>query len=312
MSWINDRSPIAYSSSASSPPCTTPLASWNHVATPRAGAHSRCEGNKEGTFPTQRAIAKGERSIELSEEKRICYVAMTRVSFFSGATFKTKHADRSRFLDILVSKQGAAPGRGGPTPSAQAERRNLSSLKNNVTGKSSVIGSMTKREIHTEASRLLASEDKSWGNWEPSSQKKMIRQIPSIELKSPTNGVDQRPKLNSDQTRNRPIQNGVDRRQVITSPQSPSHPNYINSSRGGPIASQTTQRSMDTRQMYSSPQNTSADVNVPKKVITSTQSPSHPNYINSSRGGRRADSFSNYSAIGGHEANAFITSTHIS
>ncbi len=252
MSWINDRSPIAYSSSASSPPCTT-LPSWNHVATPRAGAHSRCGGNEEGTFPTQRAIAEGERLIELSEEKRLCYVAMTRVkmhlvltwrrevSFFSGATFKTKDADRTRFLDILVSKQGAAPGRGGPTPSTQAKRRNLSSLKNNVTGKSSVIGSMTKREIHTEASRLLASEDKSWGSWEPSSQKKMIRQIPSIELKSPTSGVDQRPKLNSDQTRNRPIQNGIDRRQVITSQQSPSHPNYINSRRRGPIASQTTQ-----------------------------------------------------------------------
>ena len=184
MLWINDRSPIAYSSSASSLPCTT-LASWNHVATPRAGAHSRCEGNEEGTFPTQRAIAEGERSIELSEEKRLCYVAMTRakthlvltwrreVSFFSGATFKTKDADRSRFLDILVSKQGATPGKGGTTPGAQAERRNRS-LKNNVTGKSSVVGSMTKREIHTEASRLLASEDKSWGNWEPSSQKKMI------------------------------------------------------------------------------------------------------------------------------------------
>jgi DNA helicase-2/ATP-dependent DNA helicase PcrA len=253
-------------------------------------------GNEEGTFPTQRAIAEGERSIELSEEKRLCYVAMTRakthlvltwrreVSFFSGATFKTKDADRSRFLDILVSKQGAAPGKGVTTPGAQAERRNRS-LKKNFTGKSSVVGSMTKREIHTEASRLLASEDKSWGIWEPSSQKKMIRQIPSIELNSPANGVDQRPKLNSDQTRSRPIQNGIDRRQVITSPQSPSRPNYINSSRGGPIASQTTQRSMDSRQIHSSPRNTSADVNVPKKVIPSPQSPSRENHINSSRGG---------------------------
>ena len=35
-------------------------------------------GNEEGTFPTQRSIAEGEGSIELSEERRLCYVAMTR------------------------------------------------------------------------------------------------------------------------------------------------------------------------------------------------------------------------------------------
>ncbi len=35
-------------------------------------------GNEEGTFPTQKAIAEGEKSIELSEERRLCYVAMTR------------------------------------------------------------------------------------------------------------------------------------------------------------------------------------------------------------------------------------------
>ena len=73
-------------------------------------------GNEEGTFPTQKAIGEGEGSIELSEERRLCYVAMTRakthlvltwrreVSYFAGNSIKTKDADRSRFLNILVSK----------------------------------------------------------------------------------------------------------------------------------------------------------------------------------------------------------------
>jgi hypothetical protein len=162
-------------------------------------------------FPMQRAIAEGKRSIELSKERCLCYVAMTRakthlvlmwrreVLYFSGATFKSKDAIRSCFLDILVSKQGAAPGKGGMNPGAQARSGNLS-LRNG-TRKCGAAGPMTKREMHTEANRLLGSEDKSWGSWDPSSQKKKIRQIPSIKLKSPTNGADQRPKPNSDQTR---------------------------------------------------------------------------------------------------------------
>jgi ATP-dependent exoDNAse (exonuclease V) beta subunit len=78
-------------------------------------AHSLV-GNEEGTFPTQKAIGEGEGSIELSEERRLCYVAMTRakthlvmtwrkeVSYFAGNSFKTKDAVRSRFLNVLVSK----------------------------------------------------------------------------------------------------------------------------------------------------------------------------------------------------------------
>ncbi|KAL3768470.1 hypothetical protein ACHAW5_000367 [Stephanodiscus triporus] len=214
-------------------------------------------GNEEGTFPTQRSIAEGERSIELSEERRLCYVAMTRakthlvltwrreVSFFSGAIFKSKDAVRSRFLDVLVSKQGTVPGKGGSHPSTQDKSNNLS-FKNG-TSRSGNVGSMTKREMHTEAKRLLASEGKSWGSWNPSSQKKTIRQIPSIALKSPANGVDQRPKLVLDQTRILSVRDSIDRRKVLTSPQS-----------------QTAQQSMVMRQNHHSSRNTSINVNAPK------------------------------------------------
>ena len=72
----------------------------------------------QGTFPTQRSIAEGEGSIELDEERRLCYVAMTRaktylvmtwrreVQTFFGQGFRFTHPDRSRFLDRLVSKKG--------------------------------------------------------------------------------------------------------------------------------------------------------------------------------------------------------------
>jgi len=74
-------------------------------------------GNEEGTFPTQRAIAEGEGSIELEEERRLCYVAMTRakthlimssrkeVMTFFGKGIKVDKTERSRFLDALVSKK---------------------------------------------------------------------------------------------------------------------------------------------------------------------------------------------------------------
>lgn len=73
--------------------------------------------NEEGTFPTQRSISEGEGSIELDEERRLCYVAMTRaktylimtwrreVQTFFGQGFRFSHPERSRFLDRLASKK---------------------------------------------------------------------------------------------------------------------------------------------------------------------------------------------------------------
>jgi DNA helicase-2/ATP-dependent DNA helicase PcrA len=75
-------------------------------------------GNEESTFPTQKAIASGEGSVELEEERRLCYVAMTRaktylimtwrkeVMRFYGTGFSVSPAEKSRFLDDLVANKG--------------------------------------------------------------------------------------------------------------------------------------------------------------------------------------------------------------
>jgi hypothetical protein len=75
-------------------------------------------GNEDGTLPTKMAIVEGNDSVAIDEEKRLCYVAMTRakthlvmtwrreVSAFNGNTFTSIKASRSRFLDILVGKSG--------------------------------------------------------------------------------------------------------------------------------------------------------------------------------------------------------------
>ena len=82
-------------------------------------------GNEEGTFPTQRSISGGDGSVELDEERRLCYVAMTRakthlvltwrreVMTFFGQGFKIIDCERSRFLDRLVAngtKKGKEEG----------------------------------------------------------------------------------------------------------------------------------------------------------------------------------------------------------
>jgi hypothetical protein len=215
-------------------------------------------GNEEGTFPTQRAIAEGEGSIELSEERRLCYVAMTRakthlvltwrreVLYFSGATFKSKEAVRSRFLDILVSKQGTpdTSRREGLNYSMQQPSRgNNIPLKDSSNRRSSVTAdSITKRQINAQATRLLDSKGQSWSNWNPSSQqKKAVTRTPSIELRSSTKSM----------------RNGSDRSEIkSSSPLTISPQSRI--SRGTTL--QSTQRSIDARHT-SAPQ-------LPKKHMT--------------------------------------------
>jgi hypothetical protein len=75
-------------------------------------------GNEDGTLPTKIAIMEGNDSVAIDEEKRLCYVAMTRakthlvmtwrreVSVFTGNTFTSIKASRSRFLDILIGESG--------------------------------------------------------------------------------------------------------------------------------------------------------------------------------------------------------------
>jgi DNA helicase II / ATP-dependent DNA helicase PcrA len=74
-------------------------------------------GNEDGTFPTSQAVQEGDGSVALDEERRLCYVAMTRaknnlimtwrreVSIFHGESFRTVERERSRFLDLLVVKK---------------------------------------------------------------------------------------------------------------------------------------------------------------------------------------------------------------
>jgi DNA helicase-2/ATP-dependent DNA helicase PcrA len=74
-------------------------------------------GNEEGTFPSQMAINEGENSVQLDEERRLCYVAMTRakdhlvmtwrreVSVFAGQEFRSMSKKPSRFVNSLGSKR---------------------------------------------------------------------------------------------------------------------------------------------------------------------------------------------------------------
>jgi DNA helicase-2/ATP-dependent DNA helicase PcrA len=75
-------------------------------------------GNEDGTFPTSQALQEGSGSVVLEEERRLCYVAMTRaktelfmtwrreVNIFTPDGVRTVDKDRSRFLDVLVSSKG--------------------------------------------------------------------------------------------------------------------------------------------------------------------------------------------------------------
>jgi hypothetical protein len=75
-------------------------------------------GNEDGTFPTSQALQEGDGSVVLEEERRLCYVAMTRarsqlfmtwrreVNIFTPDGIRTVDKDRSRFLDVLVSSKG--------------------------------------------------------------------------------------------------------------------------------------------------------------------------------------------------------------
>jgi len=77
-------------------------------------------GLEEGTLPCQPALQEGAGSVQLEEEKRLCYVAMTRAktrlvltwrkevtsfSNWSDSGPKTQTKQRSRFLNAIVSKK---------------------------------------------------------------------------------------------------------------------------------------------------------------------------------------------------------------
>lgn len=105
-------------------------------------------GNEEGTFPTSQALMEGEGSVVLEEERRLCYVAMTRaktelfltwrkeVPIFTTAGIRTVKKERSRFLDVLVAKQGTS----GATESTDAQpvKRGKKNAKQSTRGTNAV------------------------------------------------------------------------------------------------------------------------------------------------------------------------------
>lgn len=91
-------------------------------------------GNEEGTLPSGLSIQEGEGSVALEEERRLCYVAMTRAktrllmtwrkevtnfSNWSDDGPKVSQKERSRFLDALVSKKESKPSSKDSTPAPQ-------------------------------------------------------------------------------------------------------------------------------------------------------------------------------------------------
>jgi hypothetical protein len=124
-------------------------------------------GNEEGTLPSHLSIQEGEDSIALQEERRLCYVAMTRakthlvmtwrkeVSTFSGWSAdgpKTVTKSRSRFLDALVSKgQGRKPNSSSTGPKKNKTVGSAEGLLYGSTGLSPPAQSPRRR---TEVSTL--------------------------------------------------------------------------------------------------------------------------------------------------------------
>ena len=88
-------------------------------------------GNEEGTLPSSMSMQKGEDSVAMQEERRLCYVAMTRAksrlvltwrqqilsfSNWSADGPKTFEKQRSRFLDNLLGSKGKQPKAAPSTP----------------------------------------------------------------------------------------------------------------------------------------------------------------------------------------------------
>uniref|UniRef100_A0A7S2K5P5 UvrD-like helicase C-terminal domain-containing protein n=1 Tax=Leptocylindrus danicus TaxID=163516 RepID=A0A7S2K5P5_9STRA len=106
-------------------------------------------GNEEGIFPTQRAKDSGNDSVELEEERRLCYVAMTRarthllltwrkeISFFGqSGQIHYRTAYRSRFLDALVAKQKRSEVKDNDSKATRQSRRpQINSNMNGTRGR---------------------------------------------------------------------------------------------------------------------------------------------------------------------------------
>ena len=109
-------------------------------------------GVEEGTLPSNQALQEGEGSVQLEEEKRLCYVAMTRAktrliltwrkevtsfSNWSDSGPNTVEKQRSRFLNAIVSQKskkstamkGITSRRPSTTPPSRRSSLNRHGLK---------------------------------------------------------------------------------------------------------------------------------------------------------------------------------------
>jgi ATP-dependent exoDNAse (exonuclease V) beta subunit len=115
-------------------------------------------GNEDGTFPTSQALKEGDGSVVLEEERRLCYVAMTRakmelfmtwrreVNIFTPEGVRTVDKDRSRFLDVLVSSKGKkSAGSGSPVTSGSESLSARTRSPPTFRGTTNVYSSQTSR-----------------------------------------------------------------------------------------------------------------------------------------------------------------------
>jgi ATP-dependent exoDNAse (exonuclease V) beta subunit len=142
-------------------------------------------GNEDGTFPSNQALQEGDGSIALEEEKRLCYVAMTRaktqlimtwrkeVTMFSSWSDdgpRTTDKTRSRFLDVLVSKKSGSKSSGKLTDNLLRPRstnspvpsRGISRSFSSTSFSSSDNGSTRSTSSPRPASRESSSSQKPW------------------------------------------------------------------------------------------------------------------------------------------------------
>jgi DNA helicase-2/ATP-dependent DNA helicase PcrA len=151
-------------------------------------------GNEDGTFPTQQAIQEGDGSVVLEEEKRLCYVAMTRaktelimswrkeVNVFTAKGIRTEERKLSRFLEILLKKKNdqtatdSAPAksselRAHTKPSSYQPARNYSAAAFNQKGAKSLYA-QRRRSLTVGSQRPSTSYD--------SRKTAPTRRIPSV------------------------------------------------------------------------------------------------------------------------------------
>jgi hypothetical protein len=155
-------------------------------------------GNEEGTLPSGLSLQEGEGSVALEEEKRLCYVAMTRAktqliltwrkevtnfATWSDDGPRTSSKDRSRFLDALVSKKGGTKESSGKQ-TTRPTGRNPDQILQQRRSASSVAAPQTRRpnQRGPTTSQPKASRDYSNvpASWSPNSR-------PNEERRTTTN-----------------------------------------------------------------------------------------------------------------------------